>query len=83
MNMRRPVAAVFNALTLVGGPVSLTACSPAGGGQERNDGTTDDDGTNTSGANPGGTSQGNVPDNDDRNTTGNEDRDNNEDGDSN
>ena len=83
MQIRRPLAAFFVALALVGGPASLTACSPAGGGQERNDGTTDDDGSNTSGANPGGTSQGNVPDNDSNDTSGNEDRNENEDGDQN
>ena len=83
MNIRRPVAAFFVALALAGGPATLTACSPAGGGQERNDGTSDDGNTNTSGANPGGTSQGNLPDNDSNDTSGNEDRDENENGDTN
>ena len=66
MDIRRPVAALFVALALVGGPATLTACSAAGGGTERNDGDSSDNETgNTDGDNPGGTSQGNVPDNDD------------------
>jgi len=66
MNIRRPVTALFVALALVGGPATMTACSPAGGGLERNDGDSSDNQTeNTGGSDPGGTSQGNVPDNDD------------------
>ena len=63
MNIRRPVAALFVALALVGGPAVLTGCSAAGDGQS--DGTSDGDSSNTSGADPGGTSQGNLPDNSD------------------
>ena len=83
MNIRRPVAALFVALALVGGPATMTACSAAGGGTERNDGDSSDNETsNTSGDNPGGTSQGNVPDNDDNDTgSGNEDRNENSDND--
>ncbi|MGY1840606.1 MULTISPECIES: hypothetical protein [unclassified Modestobacter] len=62
MRIRRPVAALFVALTLAGGPTVLTACSAAGGGVERNDGTTDDESTNTSGNEPGDPSQGGLPD---------------------
>ena len=66
MNVRRPVVALLTALTLIGGPATLTACSAAGGGTERNDGDSSDNETgNTSGDNPGGVSEGNVPDNDD------------------
>ncbi|WP_164700181.1 hypothetical protein [Modestobacter sp. KNN46-3] len=62
MNIRRPVAALFVSLALVGGP-ALTACGdPAG--LDRNDGTTDDS-DNTGGSNPGGEDQGNLPDNSD------------------
>ena len=84
MNIRRPVAALFLALTLAGGPAVLTACSgdAAGGGTERNDGTTDDNSTNTDGADPGSTSQGAVPSaNDPANTSPGSDRNSNEDSD--
>ncbi|GAB4079302.1 hypothetical protein GCU67_14675 [Modestobacter muralis] len=64
MNIRRPVAALFVALALVGGPATMTACSAAGGGTERNDGDSSDNETaNTGGSDPGGTSQGNLPSN--------------------
>jgi hypothetical protein len=46
MKIRRPLAALFTALTLFGGGASLTACEAAG--QDQNDGTTDDSG-NTGG----------------------------------
>jgi hypothetical protein len=63
MNIRRPVAALFVSLALVGGPAALTGCGdPAG--LDRNDGTTDDS-ENTGGSNPGDESQGNLPDNSD------------------
>lgn len=66
MNIRRPVAALFVALALVGGPATMTACSAAGGGLERNDGDSSDNETaNTGGSDPGSTSQGNLPDNND------------------
>jgi len=84
MNIRRPVAALFVALALVGGPATLTACSAAGGGLERNDGDSSDNETaNTGGSDPGGTSQGNLPKNDSNDTGGgnNEDRNENSDGD--
>jgi hypothetical protein len=61
MKIRRPVAAVLTALTLFGGGATVSACSP-GAGQDQNDGTTDDSG-NTSGNDPAGESQDNVPDN--------------------
>jgi hypothetical protein len=74
MNIRRPVAAVFIALALVGGPATLTACGDPSG-LDRNDGDSSDNETsNTSGAEPGDESQGNVPDNDE---SGGEDEDNN------
>ena len=53
MNIRRPVAALFVALALVGGPATMTACSAAGGGLERNDGDSSDNET----ANTGGSDQ--------------------------
>ena len=77
MNIRRPVAALFVALALVGGPATMTACSAAGGGTERNDGDSSDNETaNTGGSDPGGTSQGNLPSNNDNendNETGDDD----------
>jgi hypothetical protein len=76
MNIRRPTAALFVALALVGGPATLTACGDPSG-LDRNDGDSSDNETgNTSGANPGDVSQGNVPSNDSSNTSGNESRDN-------
>jgi hypothetical protein len=60
MQIRRPIAALFAALALFGGGVTMTACDAAGQGQ--NDGTTDDS-ENTGGSNPEDESQGNVPDN--------------------
>jgi hypothetical protein len=41
MEIRRPVAALFAALALFGGGVTMTGCEAAG--QEQNDGTTDED----------------------------------------
>jgi hypothetical protein len=60
MNIRRPVAALFAALALFGGGVTMTACEAAG--QDQNDGTTDDS-ENTGGSDPSDESQGNLPDN--------------------
>jgi hypothetical protein len=60
MHIRRPTAALFVALALLGGGSTMTACSSSG--QNQNDGTSDS-GSNTSGSNPSGTDQGNVPDN--------------------
>ena len=84
MNIRRPVAALFVALTLVGGPATLTACRAAGCGTERNDGDRSDNETrNTDGDDPGGTSQGNLPKNDSNEVDedDNEDRNENSDND--
>ena len=56
MNIRRPIAALFAALALFGGGVTMTACEAAG--QDQNDGTTDDS------DNTGGSDQeSEVPDN--------------------
>jgi hypothetical protein len=60
MHLRRPIAALFTALALFGGGVTLTACEAAG--QDQNDGTTDDS-ENTSGNDPADDSQDNLPDN--------------------
>jgi hypothetical protein len=85
MNIRRPVAGLFIALAVLGGPATLTACGdPAG--LDRNDGDSSDNDTgNTSGNNPADVSQGGVPtvDNDPEATAGNESRDANENGDNN
>lgn len=61
MRIRRPLAALFTALTLFGGGATLTACDAAG--QDQNDGTTDDDSGNTGGSEPGDEDQGDLPDN--------------------
>ena len=56
MQIRRPIAALFAALALFGGGVTMTACEAAG--QDQNDGTTDDS------DNTGGSDQeSEVPDN--------------------
>jgi hypothetical protein len=62
MEIRRPLAALLTALALFAGGVTMTACQAAG--QDQNDGTTDDS-SNTSGSNPSGTEQDNLPDNSD------------------
>ena len=81
MNIRRPVAGLFVALALVGGPATLTACgSPSG--LDRNDGDSSDNDTgNRSGNDPGGVSQGNLPRNDSNevDSTSNSDRNENSD----
>ena len=61
MEIRRPLAALLAALALTGGG-ALTACSSP---TESKTGTPADTATksNSSGNNPGGTSQGNLPDN--------------------
>jgi hypothetical protein len=59
MHIRRPIAALFVSLALFGGGTTLTACEAAG--QDQNDGTPDGS-SNTSGADPGGDEQGNLPD---------------------
>ena len=60
MHIRRPIAALFVTLALFGGGSTMAACSSAG--QDQNDGTTDDS-SNTSGADPSGDEQDNLPDN--------------------
>ncbi len=60
MQLRRPIAVLFTALTLFGGGATMTACGAAG--QNQDDGTTDDS-ENTEGSDPGDESQGNLPDN--------------------
>ena len=85
MQLRRPVAGLFIALAVLGGPATLTACGDPSG-LDRNDGdSSDNDTSNTSGNNPADVSQGGVPtvDNDQDATTGNESRDANENGDNN
>ena len=47
MRIRRPLAALFAALTLFGGGATLTGCQAAG--QDQDDGTTDDGGEQDSG----------------------------------
>jgi hypothetical protein len=78
MNIRRPAAALFVSLALLGGPATLTACGGDPSGLNRNDGDSSDNetGGNTSGGDPGGVSQGNVPRNDSNEVdpTDNEDR---------
>ena len=59
MQIRRTAAALVAAVALAGGGV-LTACSSP---QSANTGTPKDTAANTSGASPGGASQGNLPDN--------------------
>ena len=41
MQIRRPIAALFTALALFGGGVTVTGCQAAG--QDQNDGTTDEE----------------------------------------
>jgi hypothetical protein len=74
MNIRRSMAGLLTALALVSGG-ALTAC----GDPASNTGTPKDTSSNTSGADPGGTSQGNVPGNQTSDPSGNEDRDENSD----
>jgi hypothetical protein len=64
MRLRRPIAALFTALALFGGgTATLSACAGDPAGLDRNDGTPDDNTTNTMGNDPSSDSQGNVPDN--------------------
>ena len=65
MQIRRTAAALVAAVALAAGG-SLTACSNA---TSANTGTPKDTVSNTSGNNPGGASQGNLPDNSNRETT--------------
>ena len=77
MNIRRSLAGILTALALVSGG-ALTACEAA---PDANTGTPKDTAENTSGGDPGGVSQGNVPKNDSNevNSTSNEDRNENSD----
>ena len=61
MQIRRPLAALLTALALFGGGATMTACQAAGDGH--NYGTTDDDGENRDGNDPGSDEQDNLPDN--------------------
>lgn len=62
MEIRRPVAALFAALTLFGGGATLSAC---GDPTTPNEGTTDDDSENTSGNERDRDERGNLPSNSD------------------
>jgi hypothetical protein len=75
MNIRRSVAGLVTALALVS-TGALTACQDA---TDANTGTPKDTATNTSGADPGGTSQGNVPKNDSNEVDSTSNSDRNED----
>jgi hypothetical protein len=80
MDIRRSLAGILTALALVSGG-ALTACQAA---PEANTGTPKDTAENTSGGDPGGVSQGNLPKNDSNevDSTSNEDRNENSDRDS-
>jgi hypothetical protein len=75
MNIRRSMAGLLTALALVSGG-ALVGCEAA---PEANTGTPKDTAKNTSGSDPGGVSQGNVPKNDSNevDSTSNSDRDEN------
>jgi hypothetical protein len=64
MQIRRTAAALVAAAVLTGGG-ALTAC----GGPQSRTGTPADTAANTSGASPGNSSQGNLPDNSNRETS--------------
>jgi hypothetical protein len=64
MHIRRPLAGLFVALTLFGGGATLAGC---GNPTESDTGTPADTATNTTGgSNPSDESQGNLPDNSNR-----------------
>ena len=64
MQLRRPIAALFTALALFGGgSATLSGCAGDPAGLNRNDGTPDDNTTNTQGNDQSSDSQGNLPDN--------------------
>jgi hypothetical protein len=63
MHIRRPLAGLFVALTLFGGGATLAGC---GDPTSSDTGTPADTASNTNGGDPGGTSQGNLPDNSNR-----------------
>jgi hypothetical protein len=73
MNIRRSMAGLLTALALVSGG-ALVGCEAA---PEANTGTPKDTASNTSGSDPGGVSQGNLPKNDSNevDSTSNSDRD--------
>jgi hypothetical protein len=75
MNIRRSVAGLLTALALVS-TGALAACTDP---VNANTGTPKDTAKNTSGSDPGGVSQGNVPKNDSNevNSTSNSDRNEN------
>jgi hypothetical protein len=75
MNIRRSVAGLLTALALVSAG-ALTACTDP---VNANTGTPKDTAANTSGSDPGGVSQGNLPKNDSNevNSTSNSDRNEN------
>ena len=75
MNIRRSMAGLLTALALVSGG-ALVGCRAA---PESTTGTPKDTAQNTSGSDPGGVSQGNVPQNDSNevNSTSNSDRNEN------
>jgi hypothetical protein len=62
MQIRRPIAALFTAVALFGGGVTMTGCEAAG--QDQNDGTTDDS-ENTGGSDEDSedSDRENLPDN--------------------
>jgi hypothetical protein len=66
MEIRRPIAAVFAALTLFGGGATMTACQAAG--QDQNDGSTDSD------VSPSEDSSDDLPDNSDQDQGNTEDQ---------
>ena len=77
MNIRRSMAGLLTALALVSSG-ALVGCEAA---PEANTGTPKDTASNTSGSDPGGVSQGNLPKNDSNevDSTSNSDRDENSD----
>jgi hypothetical protein len=77
MNIRRSAAGLLTALALVSGG-ALVGCTDA---SDSTTGTPKDTASNTSGADPGGVSQGNLPRNDSNEVdeTDNEDRNENSD----
>ena len=58
MQIRRPLAGFFVAVTLLGGGAALTGCDPT----EATTGTPKDNAQITDGADPHGEEQGNLPD---------------------
>ena len=63
MQIRRPLAGLFVALTLFGGGATLAGC---GDPVNSDTGTPKDTASNTSGSAPSDESQGNLPDNSNR-----------------